>query len=68
MVTARSKIKASIHCLYTKYFFEQTFAAMKANEQNFILDPSGTVWHIEDVETILIVNHGYRKAASGGIV
>lgn len=54
-----------VSCIYNKYFFEQHYKFMIANQYNVATDASGTVWHLLDVEEILVKEYGYRRTQSG---
>ncbi len=58
---------AKTHCLYNKFFFEELYRYMLNNNLNCALDTSNTVWHLQDVEEILIKEYGYRRTNSGGV-
>jgi hypothetical protein len=48
--------------LYTKYYFSYLYTQLLRTETHFITDGTNTVWHIDDVENILMSNYGCSPA------
>lgn len=55
----------TVECIYNRHFFETMYKLMITNTHNALIDGSETIWHIDDVEHILICEYGYKQAASG---
>lgn len=60
--------KNNVACLYTKHFFEQLYRYMLEGKLDTAIDTSNTIWHLVDVEEILVKNYGYRRVNGGGIM
>lgn len=56
------------NCLYNQFFFEQLYKYMLDNHIDSALDGSNTVWHLMDVEGILIKEYGYRRTQGGSLM
>ena len=57
-----------VTCLYNKFFFEKIYKALIDSQAESIIDASGTVWFYDDIELIMVINYGYRKAANGFLI
>lgn len=57
-----------VYCTYNKFFFENIYQYMLKNQVQTAVDASETMWHLLDVEDILIKEYGYRRASNGGLL
>ena len=46
--------QAKIICLYTRHYFSYMLKYMVDNNMEIYLDKSDTLWHIDDVKSILM--------------
>ena len=60
-------MKHKVLCVYNKFFFEKLYKFMLQQQFDTARDASDTIWHIQDVEDILISEYGYKRSSTGSI-
>lgn len=59
---------AKILCLYNKHMLKDMYNTMVKNNVHSLVDPSNTVWFLDDVEDYLVNQYGMRRLANGGVI
>lgn len=59
---------SKVDSLYNQFFFEQLYKYMLDSHIDSAIDGSNTVWCLNDVESILIKEYGYRRTQGGSLM